>query len=135
MKPAIQIDDPLLQRGNAAGLLRAERAAVEGLVEGDDHVLGAAARFHAVRAAQLDGALHRFRAGGQQEDLLQRLGQNGDELFHQARADLARKAIVGEQVRRRPARRWRPTISWRPWPALAISTPDDQSIHWLPQAS
>ena len=45
--------------------------------------------------ARLDG----FRAGGQQEDLLQRLRQNGDQLFDQACADLAREAIVGEQVR------------------------------------
>ena len=45
--------------------------------------------------AHLDG----FRAGGEQEDLLQRLGQNGDQLFDQARADLAGEAIIGEQVR------------------------------------
>ena len=40
----IEVDDPLLQRRNAARLLRAQRAAVEGLVEGDDDVLVAAAR-------------------------------------------------------------------------------------------
>src|ERR1022692_2675849 len=52
-----------------------------------------------MRTAQLDGALDGVRAGGEQEDLLQRLGKNGDELFDQARADLAREAIVGEQAR------------------------------------
>ena len=45
----VEVDDPFLERRNAAGLLRPQRAAVKRLVVRDDHVLGAAARFEAVR--------------------------------------------------------------------------------------
>ena len=95
----VKIHDPFLQRRDSARLLRAQRAAVECLVERHDHIFRASAGFDTVRAAQLDGGLHGFRAGGQQEDFLQRRGQNGGQLFHQARADFTRKAIIREQTR------------------------------------
>jgi hypothetical protein len=59
-KAGIQVDDPFFQHRDAAGLLGAEGAAVEGFVVGDNHVLAAPAGLGAVTAAHLDGAFHGF---------------------------------------------------------------------------
>src|SRR5207237_7040131 len=48
----VQVDDPFLQRRDAAGLLRSERTAVERLVIGNNHVLRAAAGLKSVAAAK-----------------------------------------------------------------------------------
>ena len=72
-------------------------------------------------------------AGGEQENLLQRLGQKRGQPLHQ----LARGSRWGSSswsaAARRPGATMASAISRRPWPALAISTPDDQSIHCCPR--
>ena len=51
----VEVADPGLQGGVATSLLRAEGAAVEGVLEGDDDVLAAATGLVAVHAGELDG--------------------------------------------------------------------------------
>ena len=50
-------------------------------------------------------------------------GSSAGEPLDQPRADLAGEAVVGQQLCGRPARTIASTISWRPCPALVISTP------------
>src|SRR5260370_12698957 len=51
-----------------------------------------------MRPAAFDGAFQGLGAGGEQENFLERFGQNRSQLFHQARADFAGEAIVGEEL-------------------------------------
>lgn len=93
----IQVDDPVLERGNAARLLRAERTPVKCALIGDDDVLVAPAVLHAICAAELDGALHRLGARGEQENLLEPFRQHRGKPLHQPRANFAREAVVGQE--------------------------------------
>ncbi|MGC4052521.1 MAG: hypothetical protein QM757_24585 [Paludibaculum sp.] len=93
----IEVADPLLQDGDAAYLLGAERAAVEGLLERDDDVLGASADLVAVDAGDFDGELDSLGAGGEQKDLLQRLRHEADEAFAEFGANGGGEAVVREQ--------------------------------------
>ncbi len=95
-EPRIEIADPIFQHWNAAGLLCAKRAAVKSVGERDDDIFRAAALREAVSAAQLDSALHSFRAGGEQKNLLERLRQEAGEFFHQPRTNLAGESIAGQ---------------------------------------
>jgi hypothetical protein len=92
-------------------------------------VLAAAADLHAMRAAELDRAFHRLRAGGEQEDFLQRIRQERPAMrLHQFRAALLRETVVVQD----PGEVACLTIAstTRGWlcPALVTSTPLDQSI-------
>ena len=79
------IDDPGFLAGNAAGLLRAQRAPVKAALRADDADLPVAALADAMGARELDRALSRFRARREQEDLVQPFRRNLDELFDQRR--------------------------------------------------
>src|SRR6185437_11409937 len=91
-KAGIGSVEPACQPRAAAGKLRAHRAAVEAVLEGDDDVFfGGDVR--AVRASELDAAFSRFGAGGQQEDTLERRGQPGGKLLNELETNLGREAI------------------------------------------
>lgn len=95
----VGIDDPLLEFGNAAGLLGAESAAVEGLFKRHDDVLGAAAGFDAEGAAEFDGAFDGLGAGGIEEDLFEGLGEDFDEARGEAGSGLIGERESGEEMR------------------------------------
>ena len=94
----VEIDDPFLQRWDAARLLRAHGAAMESFLEGDDDVLTAPAVADAPGTAQLDRAFDGFRAGGQQEHFLERLRQQPGEPLDQLCALQVGEAVAGEQT-------------------------------------
>ena len=67
----VEIHDPLLERRDSAGHLRAERAAVEGVLKRDDGDLFRLPPCLPPGARQLDRAFARLGAGGQQEHLFE----------------------------------------------------------------
>ena len=94
----IEVDDPFFEDGDAAGLLGAEGAAVEGFFVGDDDVLRGAADFDAVGAGEFDGALDGFGADGEEEDFFVGLRHEIGEAFHEVGADFVGEAVVGEEA-------------------------------------
>ncbi|MEZ5365138.1 MAG: hypothetical protein R2748_23130 [Bryobacterales bacterium] len=89
----------------------------------------APAHLDAVRAAELDGVLDGFRTGGQQKDLLQRFWQDVTQLFHKPQTRLVGEAVAGEQTMLDLGVDGRLDLWGWQWPALVMSTPDDQSTH------
>lgn len=94
----VEVDDPFFKDGDAAGLLGAEGAAVEGFFVGDDDVLRGAADLHAVGAGEFDRAFDGFRADGEEEDLLMRLWHEVRETLDEVGADFVGEAVVGEEA-------------------------------------
>src|SRR6476660_478472 len=94
----VEVDNPLLERGDAAGLLRTQRASMERFLERHDDVLRAAADLNSVRARELDRTFDGLRSGGEQEHLLQRLWQQARQTLDKLRANLAREAIVVQET-------------------------------------
>ena len=91
--------DPALAPGDSAGHLRAARAAVERVLEGDDDRLLRAAGLHAPGAGELDRVLGRLGAGREDEALRERRGRLLDEPLGELGAKLVRKTII---VKERP---------------------------------
>ncbi len=93
----VKVHDPLLQGRYAAGHLGPHRAAVEGVVEGHDADLLPPADPRPFGSGQLDRALGRLGAGGQQEHLVEPLRCDFRQFCRQAGALTARKAVVVDQ--------------------------------------
>src|SRR6266436_5306375 len=63
-------------------------------------MLAAPPGLYSMRAAKLDGALDRFRSGGEQKNFLEWFGQKLREPFHKLGSDLTRESVIRQQVRR-----------------------------------
>ena len=93
----VEVDDPFLERGDAADHLRAHGAPMERALVAHEGDLLIAADRAPVGPRQLDGGLGCLGAGGQQEDLLQRVGRELRQLRHEPGAHLAGEAVVVQQ--------------------------------------